>query len=389
MKKLAIVTTHPIQYNAPFFRMLHERGQIEIKIFYTWSQTEKGEKYDPGFGKNVTWDIPLTEGYPFMFSENISAEPGSHHNKGIDNPNLISEINAFAPDAVLMYGWNFKSHLRVMRYYHRKLPVLFRGDSTLLDEQPGIKKMLRRLVLKMVYRSIDIALYAGKANKDYFKAHGLKETELVFMPHAIDNNRFAPTDENVNAGKALRQKLNIPAEALVFLFAGKLEEIKQPVALAEAFFAVADENSYLIIAGSGKLKDKLTADFGGQPNIRFLDFQNQQQMPALYASCDVFVLPSLTETWGLSVNEAMAAGKAILCSDACGAAYDLVDTGANGMICKRGNIDSLKQALASFIAQPAEVKKMGERSADIISSFSYLHDCIALEDALNNFKEKH
>jgi hypothetical protein len=66
MKKLAIVITHPIQYYAPVFKLLHERQKINIMVFYTWGEGEGGaQKFDPGFGKNINWDIPLLEGYPY------------------------------------------------------------------------------------------------------------------------------------------------------------------------------------------------------------------------------------------------------------------------------------------------------------------------------------
>ncbi|HEY8661946.1 MAG TPA: glycosyltransferase family 1 protein, partial [Hanamia sp.] len=85
MKRLAIITTHPIQYNAPWFKLLAERKKLKVMVFYTWSQVEKEGKYDPGFGKNVEWDIPLLDGYEYRFINNISNEPGSHHFNGIDN----------------------------------------------------------------------------------------------------------------------------------------------------------------------------------------------------------------------------------------------------------------------------------------------------------------
>ena len=140
MIKLAIITTHPVQYNAPLFRLLTERNNIKIKVFYTWSQTASGVKFDPGFGKTIEWDIPLLDGYEYNFVENISAKPGSHHYKGINNPTLIKEIKEWNADSLLVYGWNFKSHLKALCFFKNKIPVLFRGDSTLLDEKPGLKK---------------------------------------------------------------------------------------------------------------------------------------------------------------------------------------------------------------------------------------------------------
>ena len=127
MQKLAIVITHPIQYYAPVFKLLHERQNISIRVFYTWGEAAQ-QKFDPGFGKNISWDIPLLEGYPYGWVQNIAGDPGSHHAKGIDNPGLIAQVNAWQPDAILVYGWFYKSHLKALRYFKNKIPVQLSGD---------------------------------------------------------------------------------------------------------------------------------------------------------------------------------------------------------------------------------------------------------------------
>ena len=185
MKKLAIITTHPIQYNAPLFRLLTERNEIDIKVFYTWSQSAAGKKFDPGFGQDIEWDIPLLEGYEYTFVNNISTAPGSHHYKGINNPTLIKEIKEWGANSLLVYGWNFKSHLTAIRFFSKKIPVFFRGDSTLLDEKKGLKKIIRRFFLKYVYSHIYTAFYTGSANKAYFKAMGLKEQHSYTIAYCI------------------------------------------------------------------------------------------------------------------------------------------------------------------------------------------------------------
>lgn len=385
MKKLAILTTHPIQYNAPLFRLLTERKQIEIKVFYSWSQSAVGEKYDPGFGQHITWDIPLLEGYDYTFVENISDSPGSHHYKGINNPTLVQQINKWGANAILVYGWNFKSHLSVIRFFHKKIPVYFRGDSTLIDENRGLKQLVRRIVLKYVYSKIDKAFYAGVANKSYFKMMGLSEHQMVFMPHAVENDRFAPVKENVNAGQKLRKSLHIPEDAFVFLFAGKLETKKQPDFLIESFVALKADNAYLIIAGSGELEKSLLNTYAANSFIKFIGFQNQNEMPGVYNSCDVFVLPSKgpNETWGLAINEGMAAGKAIIGSNKCGASYDLIVNNKNGFVFESDNVHSLKAKLTFFVNNPGAAKLMGRTSADIIKDYSFLQECGAIENNIN------
>jgi glycosyltransferase involved in cell wall biosynthesis len=384
MQKLAIISTHPIQYNAPFFKLLSERKKVELKVFYTWSQSKTGSKYDPGFGKEIEWDIPLLDGYDYCFVNNVSNSPGSHHFKGIDNPTLIKEISNWGANAVLVYGWSFKSHFKAMLYFKGNIPVFFRGDSTLLDEQTGFKKTIRRFVLKFIYSKIDIALYAGNANKAYFLANGVKENSLVFMPHAIDNNRFAVNDKNKSAAIEVRNNLKIPSNGLVFLFAGKLEPKKQPDLLANIFCEIENNTAHLIIAGNGVLENSLKAGFGHLVNIHFLDFQNQQAMPGLYAACDVFVLPSKgpNETWGLAINEAMAAGKPIIVSKACGVAYDLVENKVTGFTFEKNDKKKLREHLEYFISNESMLKVMSNEVLNKIALYSFENDCTAVENLL-------
>jgi len=345
MKRLAIITSHPIQYNAPLFKLLHKRNIISIKIFYTWSQTEKGAIYDPGFGKQIEWDIPLLEGYDYTFVKNTAKKPGTNHFKGIVNPTLNMEIEEWKPDAILIFGWAFNSHLKCLRYFHNKVPIFFRGDSTLIGERWGIKLLIRTLFLKWVYTHIDIALYVGSNNKRYYERHGLKESQLFFAPHAIDNNRFnSNKEEFTSRALSWRKDLGIKEAEIVFLFAGKLEPNKNAELLIKAFKKLTNKkNVHLIIVGNGFMEKRLKQRYSSIPNLHFIDFQNQSRMPIVYHLGDVFVLPSKgpVETWGLAINEAMACSRAILVSDRCGAAVDLVNNGINGFIFKNNNSSHL------------------------------------------------
>ena len=149
MPRLAILSTHPIQYYAPLFRALHD-GPLDIHVFYGWEGMARSEATDHGFGVKVQWDIPLLDGYPHTFLENRSKVPGTHHFNGIDSSEVIEQIEKWRPDALLVFGWNYRSHLRALRHFHGRIPILFRGDSTLLDEVPGPKTWLRRIILKWI-----------------------------------------------------------------------------------------------------------------------------------------------------------------------------------------------------------------------------------------------
>ena len=378
MKKLAIVTSHPIQYNAPLFQLLATGGKVEIKVFYTWEQSGQGSKYDPDFGKKIEWDIPLLEGYEYTFVKNTAKDPGSHHFGGLVNPTLNKEIAAWQADAVLVFGWSFRSHLRCMRYFHGKVPVIFRGDSTLLDEMPGIRRRIRRLLLRWVYSHVDQALYVGTNNKQYFLEHGLQEKQLVHAPHAIDNHRFAmPDDVYSRQAAEKRSQLGIKDDDLVLLFAGKLEPKKNPFFLLELARRISDPRLKVLIVGNGVLEGELKQAAGADARILFLDFQNQQQMPVVYRMGDIFVLPSRGpgETWGLGANEAMASGCALLLSDKAGGAVDLVDEGRNGLIVGSEDWEKGRDWVESLLTDRVLLGRMKTASRHHVLRFSY--DAIA------------
>jgi glycosyltransferase involved in cell wall biosynthesis len=378
-KRIAIITTHPIQYNAPVFQALSQSGKLTLKAFYTWGSLQGEEKYEPDFQKKVDWDIPLLEGYDYTFVRNTSRTPGSHSFWGIQNPTLIREINQFHPNAILVYGWKFASHLRAMMYFKRKIPVFFRGDSHLLNETLGLQTILRRMGLTFVYRFIDYALYVGKRNKEYFRKHGVKEKNLFWAPYAIDEKRF---QTNINRSWVIRKKneLGIKNHQINFLFVGKLVRLKRLDLLILAFQELDDPNAHLIIVGSGPLEEEYKALVANHKNIHFLGFQNQSTLPNYYQLGDVLCLPSSSETWGLVANEAIAAGLALLVSSKAGCAIDLVEEGGNGFTFQSDNIIDLREKMESFT--PETLPKMKKASLEKAENYELRISAHLLEEAL-------
>src|SRR5262249_52755179 len=151
--RLAVITTHPIQYYAPVFRALAASGPVRPRVFYTWSQTESGAVFDPGFGREFAWDVPLLEGYEYEFVPNVARRSGRGF-WGIRTPALAGRIERWGADAVLVYGWNTASHLSAIWHFKGRVPVFFRGDSTILDPQPTARRWLRRAALRFLYANV-------------------------------------------------------------------------------------------------------------------------------------------------------------------------------------------------------------------------------------------
>lgn len=378
MKRLAILITHPIQYYVPVFRLLHERGKLQVRVFY--SKLPEQTALDVDFGRVVEWDIPLLEGYDFCFPNKDSKRPAKA---------LIRAIRSWQPDALLVFGWSPPGHLAAMRYFKGKIAVGFRGDSTLLDERPGPGRWLRSLFLTWVYHHVNLAFYVGEANKRYFLRHGLSEQQLYYAPHAIDNERFAdgPAKDFEATAAEWRKELGIRPEDFTLLFAGKFEPKKAPELLLRVIQQINAEHEgtvHLIMVGSGVLDEDLRQQSKDEPNVYFLGFQNQSQMPVIYRLADAYCLPSRGpgETWGLAVNEALASGRTVIVSNRVGCAEDLVQNGINGFQFEHDNEADLRQCILKLKNMPQLRDRQSHRAS--IEPWNFLIQVQAFEMALND-----
>ena len=189
--RLAFVVSHPIQYYVPLYRRLAARSDVEIKVFYTWHAAQE-PVLDHGFGKKIAWDIPLADGYPFEQVPNTSSRPGTNSFWGLRNPSLMNRVEAWKPNAVHLTGYSYASHLGLVRgMVNKNIPILFRGDSHLLDERAGFKSALKRIVLKKIFSWPRAFLYVGEHNKEYYRSFGVPEEKLFYCPHSIEVDRFA------------------------------------------------------------------------------------------------------------------------------------------------------------------------------------------------------
>jgi glycosyltransferase involved in cell wall biosynthesis len=181
---------------------------------------------------------------------------------------------------------------------------------------------------------------------------------------------------------------------MVILFAGKFEEKKRPLDLLAAFLALRPpvsaprvEQPVLLFAGSGALEPEMRRLAGAAVGSRvfFAPFQNQTQMPRVYAACDVMVLPSFGsgETWGLAVNEAMNLARPCIVSSHVGCAPDLVEDGSTGWVFEAGDRAGLAEALERAIAAGPELRRrMGMSARARLEAYSYAAATSALHNAI-------
>jgi len=378
---LAVVLSHPTQYYSPWFLHISAQGDIDLSVYYLWDFGVEA-RYDRQFGKAFQWDIPLLEGYRSVFVANRSRDPGTHRFGGLDNPTLVSMLADAQPDAILLFGYAYLSHLRVILSPRlARIPLLLRGDSHDLARPPGLGTFAARLLRRVLFRRFSGFLAVGRANAGYFLNCRVSSSRIHFVPHCVDNERFlAAADVAACDASDWRAGLGIPARAFVILFAGKFETKKRPLDLLSAFLALnanqGGVRTALLFVGSGALEGELRCMAGDhvERDVFFAPFQNQTQMPKVYASGDILALPSFGEgeTWGLAVNEAMNLARPCLVSSHVGCGPDLVRHGETGWVFEAGNVEALRGVLAEALAAGPETRaRMGEAARRGVRGYSY------------------
>jgi len=385
--RLAVVLSHPTQYYSPWFRWLRTHTALEIRVFYLWEAGTTAQR-DPHFQTTFKWDVDLLSGYEHEFVPNTARVPGTGHFWGLRNPTLTARLAAWRPDALLLFGYAYASHLRVIAWARRRgVPLIFRGDSHFLGRpSPG---WWRTLLLRLLYRQFVAVTYVGRANRDYFTTLGVQEKRLFFAPHAVNHELFDPTRAEYRAASnALRAQLGIATSTRIVLFAGKFVAAKQPRELLEAFLALDLPDTALVLVGDGPENAALQERARSAPagRVHFLPFANQSEMPARYSLADVFALPSrgLYETWGLAVNEAMHMGLPCLVSDRVGCQQDLVRDGESGWVFRADDPAQLREKLAAALT--VDLTAFKPRVAARIAGYTYAQATRGLEAALDSLR---
>lgn len=386
MFKLAYFVSHPIQYQAPLLRMIAADPDIDLKVFF-YSDFSLKPYQDSGFGKVIEWDVPLTEGYDYQFLDCWGSKQWKNIFQQPIAKNITKQLESGDFDAVWVHGWSWFCSLQVIFAAEKlNIPVFIRGDSNILREPKQlIKKLIKQAILRWLFKKVSRFLYVGKLNYQFYQSYGISDEQLVSVPHAVDNDFFQEQAMLARTNrKELKKSLELDPTRPIILFAAKLMDVKRPEDLLSAYRllsldGIQEPEPYLLFVGDGALKDSLenTARETGWQSIKFLGFKNQSEMPAMYDLCDIFVLPSIFEPWGLAINEVMNAGKTVVVSDQVGCAPDLVLDGQNGTIFPMGDVVSLAKSMKWAIANS---RIAGQKSLEIIKKYSFTDDIKGLKN---------
>jgi len=375
--KLAVVVSHPIQYQVSLYRKLAQNPHLDLTVYFC---TDFGvsSKKDPGFGITFKWDIPLLEGYRYKFLRNYSIRPSTRR-FGQINPGIIPELFVHRYDAVLLHGYTtVKDWLTLIGAWFSRTPVFVRGESHLLLSRSSAGGFVRRIMLPVFFKKTSAALSIGSKNREFYSFYGVPFDKIFQAPYSVDNERFQDSYAKLkNQKKNIKEQLKLPQNTKIILYASKMSPRKRPFDLLKAYEKINSNGNYsLAFVGDGVLRPRLErySQEARLKNVHFFGFQNQSELIQFYSIADVFVLPSQSEPWGLVINEAMNFQIPIITTDSVGAAYDLIKEGQNGFVYEAGNVEALVNCLKDVLDDAGKAQQMGKLSQDIISKWSYEQD---------------
>jgi len=371
--RLAALTSHPIQYQAPLLRLLAQDPAIDLTVFFC-ARVGAEAWVDPGFGVSVRWDTPVLDGYRHVFLRNLAPRPSVDRFFGLINPGIVRVLGQGRWDALLVHGYaHLTNWLAFAASRLDRIPLLLRGESTPHRPTLPLRRAVRSAALRRLFRGTAAFLAIGTLNAEFYRALGVPAGKVFHTPYAVDNDRFMAAAQALRPGREeIRRRLGIPPEGVLLLFSGKLIPRKRPLDLLRALARPGLERAVAGFVGDGELRPALEEEARrlGSDRVRFFGFKNQRELADYYTAADVFVLPSQFETWGLVVNEAMCFGLPIVTTTAVGAWRDLVREGWNGHVVPPGDVDALGRVLVHLVGDAAVCAEMGRRSGELIATWS-------------------
>jgi glycosyltransferase involved in cell wall biosynthesis len=371
--RVLAIATHPVQYQAPLFRRMATREDVDLHVVYC---TLRGATaaLDPEFGATVQWDVPLLDGYSWTEIPNRGS--GEESFWGLRNPGLWKFVREGNFDAILC----FVSYTRAtfwIAYFAAKrsgTAFLFGTDATTLNSLDGRswKRHVKGVIWPILFRLADQVIVPSTGSRNLMQSFGLAKSRVTLTPYSVDNDWWLAQSASVDR-EAVRGTWNAAPDDAVILFCAKLQPWKRPSDLLEAFAKVDSPKALLVFAGEGPLRGELTAraaELGVAERVRFLGFVNQSQLPAIYTAADLMVLPSSYDAFGVVLNESMLCGCPVASSDHVGAAGDLIMHGETGFVYPCGQVDALASILRQAEADREGLREMGLRARARMESWS-------------------
>ncbi len=363
MKRVLLLNNIPAPYFDPLFAKLGDERDWSLRVCYTSVWNANAGWVEKPMDEARYRTIVLDREHPMLtrwFGSSFSAAVS-----------LISEMWRDRPDYLISYGYTlFPQYAAIIWSALTGTPVAIIGDANIhADGTRGLRRLIKRMWLERVVSRAAALIAIGTANRQFWERYGARKEQLFEAKYAVDNERFSREVEGERErASQLRAELGVTA-SVVFLFVGRLVKRKNVDLIVKAMNQLKGRDLALLVVGDGEERVALEALAAGDRRVRFVGAVPQRDLARYYALADVLVLPARDEPWGLVINEAMAAGLAVIAHEHCGAAVDLVGAD-NGFVLQSWSIEELASALERIAVDDKMRERMRACSQQKIKEWS-------------------
>jgi glycosyltransferase involved in cell wall biosynthesis len=368
-ENLKVLLLHNIMapYRFPLFRALAGRPGIDLTVWFMsrsaknrrWAAAKDGRE-QLGFNYSVLPAIELRHFTRDLFTY-------------IVNPTFPGMYARHRYDVLIAAGWlDFACQVGFT------FSKLMRRKFILWSESTPNELSWRRTVavplVKTMVSGADACIAVGSRSKQYLEMLGARPPDIFTAYSTVDIAHFELVSSRARLTRDQRKEALGIKRRQVVLYCGQFIERKGIRDLVDAFAIVKREfeDVALLLVGYGPLQADLEWRVRelGLADVHFVGHAEVDEIPALYALGDIFVLPSTEETWGLVVNEAMACGLPVVVTDAVGSGPDLVEQGANGFVVQARNVEALANRVGELLRGPSLIAAFSRRSSELIHRFT-------------------
>ncbi len=354
-KNIAILHNIVSPYKTLLFNEIYNLGVNITVIFMAESE------------RNREWNIDEKEfAFPheFLFRGELDT---INIQKMLDK--VWKRLDAINPDVLIFGGYNYVAYWAGFFWAKIKKKKIILWSST--NKEDRDRTFVKELIKSTYFKRFDAANVYGSRSRDYLIQLGLEKSKIFVKGNVTDNSFYFNESEKARKLKKLYlKKYKLPPNN--FLFIGRFSKEKNIFSLLKAFEKLDTNEWGLILVGDGPERGGIEAYIEKNIFKRVIlpGFKQKEEIPVYLGLSDVLILPSLSETWGLVVNEAMAAGLPVVVSNRCGCYPDLINEGVNGYSFNPYDGDELLAILNKILKQKGYLKGMGEASREMIKNYT-------------------
>lgn len=364
INKIILITNIIAPYRVPLFNQISKIKYIDLEVLFCQVKT-----------KDRLWNIPLDMRFNYKILKGFRCQlkrKSMYAKRTVHiNPGLIFHLLKKNPDVIISAEYSLPTFLAFSYCKLFKKRFISWSEGTPFTERNIT--LFQKILRKLIIHNCDAYVAASQDAKKYFLSFGVDYNRVFIGIQTLDIKEFKRRCEKARKNKDTLRDLRGWKENII-LYSGSVIERKGIIHLLKAFKLLTERNKdvRLLIVGDGKeyKKYKIYCKINNiEEKVYFSGFIQQNELPFYYASADIYLFPSLEDTFAVTVNEAMAAGLPIVCSKFAGCANDLIENGVNGYIIDPYDHGSIVRYLERILSDSKLRENMGKASFNIIDRF--------------------